>query len=214
MSLYVTEIFYSIQGESLHAGLPCAFIRLSGCNLRCRYCDTAYAYEPGTEMGIEEAIQKIEAFQCPLVEVTGGEPLLQPDTPVLITKFLDRGFQVLLETNGTLDIAPVDPRCIRIVDIKCPGSGESEKTNFSNLDQLTPADQLKFVLTDRTDYDYAKNLLMDKWRKEHPAPVLFSPAAGMLDPAFLAQWILSDRLAVRLQLQLHKIIWPHAESGV
>lgn len=214
MRLTVSEIFYSIQGESLYAGLPCAFIRLSGCNLRCRYCDTTYAYDAGAPMAIKDIIQEIEAFQCPLIEVTGGEPLLQSETPGLITKFLDRGYKVLLETNGTMDIRPVDSRCIKIVDIKCPGSGESSKTNFSNLNRLRSIDQIKFVITDRTDYDYAKNLLIDKWQENPPVSVLFSPASGMLDPASLAEWILADRLTVRLQLQLHKIIWPSAERGV
>ncbi len=214
MSLSVTEIFYSIQGESLYAGLPCAFIRLSGCNLRCRYCDTTYAYDAGSQMAIKDVIRELEAFQCPLIEVTGGEPLLQADAPALITKLLNRGYKVLLETNGTMDIRLVDARCIRIVDIKCPGSGESKKTNFSNLDYLTPADQVKFVLTDRADYDYAKNLLLDKWQGTPPVSVLFSPTSGMLDPASLAQWILADRMNVRLQLQLHKIIWPTENRGV
>ncbi len=214
MTLFVNEIFYSIQGESLYAGLPCAFLRLSGCNLRCRYCDTAYAFAEGTPMRLAEIIRRIEAFQCPVVEITGGEPLLQENTPSLIRDLLGRGYTVLLETNGSLDIRYVDPRCVKIVDIKCPGSGESQKNEPANLDYLAGHDQLKFVLTDRDDYSYAKDLLRGKWGDKPPVPVLFSPAAGMLEPARLAAWILKDRLQVRLQLQLHKLIWPADTRGV
>lgn len=214
MKLSVSEIFYSIQGESLYAGRPCAFVRLSGCNLRCRYCDTTYAYENGTEMTIADIIREIESFQCPLVEVTGGEPLLQRRTPDLIKELIDRGHTVLLETNGTMAIDRVDSRCIRIMDIKCPGSGESGKTEFANFDHLLPEDQIKFVITDRTDYEYAKKLLFDKWQNKPPFEVLFSPAFGMRQPAILAEWMLADNLPVRLQLQLHKILWPTAERGV
>ena len=213
MKLSVSEIFYSIQGESLYAGRPCAFVRLSGCNLRCRYCDTTYAYENGTEMAITKIIREIESFQCPLVEVTGGEPLLQRRTPDLIKELIERGHTVLLETNGTMAIDKVDPRCIRIMDIKCPGSGESGKTEISNFDRLLPKDQIKFVITDRTDYEYAKKLLTDKWQNKPPVEVLFSPAFGTHQPAILAAWILADHLPARLQLQLHKILWPSAECG-
>ncbi len=214
MELSVSEIFYSIQGESLYAGLPCAFVRLAGCNLRCRYCDTAYAYSDGTRMAIEDIVRALEAFQCPLIEVTGGEPLLQPAAPELITELLDRDYRVLLETNGTFDIGAVDSRCVRIMDVKCPGSGEADKTDFSNLDRLQPEDQVKFVLTDRGDYEYAKNLLLDRWPAGPPAAGLFSPAKGLLDPAVCAEWILKDHLPVRLQLQLHKILWPETARGV
>ena len=214
MRLSVSEIFYSLQGESLYAGLPCAFVRLAGCNLRCRYCDTTYAYAGGATMEIPDIINKVESFNCQLIEVTGGEPLLQKNTPALVSNLLDRGHTVLIETNGTLDIQAIDPRCIRIVDIKCPGSGESAKTRFSNFEQLSPKDQVKFVITDRADYEYARNLLSDKWQNQPPVSVLFSPAFGMLDPAVLAEWILDGHLPVRLQLQLHKILWPTAERGV
>ena len=214
MRLSVSEIFYSLQGESLYAGLPCAFVRLAGCNLRCRYCDTTYAYEGGAIMEIPDIINKVESFNCQLIEVTGGEPLLQKNTPALVSNLLDRGHTVLIETNGTLDIQAIDPRCIRIVDIKCPGSGESAKTRFSNFEHLSPRDQVKFVITDRADYEYARNLLSDKWQNQPPVSVLFSPAFGMLDPAVLAEWILDGHLPVRLQLQLHKILWPTAERGV
>ncbi len=208
MTLSVNEIFYSIQGESLYAGLPCAFLRLSGCNLRCRYCDTAYAFAEGTPIPVGHIIAELEAFQCPIIEITGGEPLLQEKTPLLIRELLARGYTVLLETNGSRDIRCVDPRCVKIVDIKCPGSGESQKNELANLDHLAGHDQLKFVLTDRYDYSYAKDLLLGRWGRKPPVPVLLSPTAGMLEPAQLAAWILNDRLPVRLQLQLHKLIWP------
>ena len=214
MAFSVSEIFYSIQGESLYAGCPCTFVRLSGCNLRCRYCDTSYAYAPGTSMQMGAVMEQIKAFSCPLVEVTGGEPLLQEQTPALIGTLLDSGCTVLLETNGSLDIRSVDARCIKIVDIKCPGSGESDKTCFANLDHLQAHDQLKFVLTDRADYEYAKTLLRHRWPQEPPVSLLFSPAAGLLDPALLTEWILADHLPVRLQLQLHRIIWPDITRGV
>lgn len=214
MTLSVNEIFYSIQGESLYAGLPCAFLRLSGCNLRCRYCDTAYAFAEGTPMPLVNVIERLEAFKCPLVEITGGEPLLQENTPRLIRELLARGYTVLLETNGSLDIRCVDSRCIKIVDIKCPGSGESQNNEPANLDHLAAHDQLKFVLTDRDDYSYAKDLLRGKWGDKPPVPVLFSPAAGMLEPPQLAAWILKDRLPARLHLQLHKLIWPARARGV
>lgn len=214
MNLFVSEIFYSIQGESLYAGLPCAFVRLSGCNLRCRYCDTAYAYENGLPMAVEDIIRALEAYQCPLIEVTGGEPLMQAGTPELINRLLERGHTVLLETNGTFNIQTVDTRCVRIMDIKCPGSGEADKTAFSNFNQLLPKDQVKFVITDRQDYEYAKNLLLARWQGAPPFAVLASPAEDLIDPAALAEWILKDHLPVRLQLQLHKIIWPASVRGV
>ena len=214
MRLSVSEIVYSIQGESLYAGLPCAFVRLSGCNLRCRYCDTTYAYENGTPMALEDIIRALQAYQCSLIEVTGGEPLLQPETPRLITELLNRGCTVLLETNGTFDIQVVDSRCARIMDVKCPGSGEAGKTDFSNFNHLGPKDQIKFVLTDRKDYDYARRMLLDRWPDGPPVAVLFSPAVGWLDPAACAAWILKDHLPVRLQIQLHKILWPAVERGV
>ncbi|MFW5902090.1 MAG: radical SAM protein [Thermodesulfobacteriota bacterium] len=214
MTLSVTEIFYSIQGESLHAGFPCTFVRLAGCNLRCRYCDTTYAHAPGTAMRMLKIMEQIRALSCPLVELTGGEPLLQEKTPDLITALLDSGHTVLLETNGSLDIRSVDARCIKIVDIKCPGSGESDKNCLANLEHLQPRDQLKFVLTDRRDYEYAKALLHRYFPQEPPVPLLFSPAEGYLDPALLAGWILADHLPVRLQLQLHRMIWPDIPRGV
>jgi len=213
MHLKVNEIFYSIQGESIYAGLPCVFVRLTGCNLRCAYCDTRYAYDDGTIMNIKKIIKQIDGYQCRLVEITGGEPLLQEHTPDLVSELLNTGRTVLLETNGSLDISRVDPRCIKIIDIKCPGSGESKKNDISNLNRLCPTDQVKFVITDRTDYDYAKNLFISFWPVASPIPILFSPAHNLMDPAELAGWILKDHLNLRLHLQLHKILWPKIEKG-
>jgi 7-carboxy-7-deazaguanine synthase len=213
MGLLVSEIFYSIQGESLYAGLPCAFVRLSGCNLRCSYCDTAYAHAGGTDMNVSQIIESLGAFQCGLVEITGGEPLCQEGTPHLASELLGKGYTVLVETNGSLDIRGVDSRCIRIVDVKCPGSGEHEKMLVENLDHLTENDQMKFVLTDRRDYTFARELISRKWGSQPPVPILFSPAAEHLAPSHLASWILEDRLPARLHLQLHKIIWPEMERG-
>ncbi len=214
MSLKINEIFYSIQGESSYAGRPCVFIRLTGCNLRCSYCDTTYAYEDGDVHSVEAILNKAAAYQCPLVEITGGEPLLQAETPVLIGKLLDRGYTVLLETNGTIDIAAVDPRCVRIMDIKCPSSGQAEKNNPSNLARLTLHDEIKFVIADRNDYGYAVKMLPALEQHAGPACIHFSPVHNMLDPATLAAWILEDRLPVRLSLQLHKTIWPSRQRGV
>ncbi|MFO7839379.1 MAG: radical SAM protein [Desulfosalsimonadaceae bacterium] len=214
MQLFVSEIFYSIQGESLYAGLPCVLIRLCGCNLRCRYCDTVYAHTGGRNLSLEAIVEEVRAFGCPLVEVTGGEPLFQQDSPALVSRLLEQDYTVLLETNGSFNISMVDSRCIKVVDMKCPGSGECEKNDYSNLDLLAGLDQLKFVITGKKDYEWAKSLLTSKWGNTLPVPVLFSPASGLLEPARLAEWILQDRLPVRLQLQLHKILWPEAERGV
>ena len=211
--LTVNEIFYSLQGESLYAGLPCVFVRLTGCNLRCSYCDTTYAYASGTVLSIRNILDQTRQYQCWLVEITGGEPLCQPNTPALVDALLSAGYTVLMETNGTRDIRMVDSRCIKILDIKCPGSGESDKNDFKNLNRLSANDQVKFVITDRADYEFAKNLLHEKWPQSFPWPVLFSPATPLLAPRKLAEWILSDRLPVRLQLQLHKILWPEQEKG-
>jgi 7-carboxy-7-deazaguanine synthase len=214
MSLKVNEIFHSIQGESLHAGRPCIFLRLTGCNLRCRYCDTRYAFEEGQVMEMAAIVAQIRRFDCRLVELTGGEPLLQPGALDLITDLLDRGYEVLLETNGSRPIEGVDPRCVRIMDIKCPGSGESERMHWDNLLHLSPKDQLKFVIGDRIDYDYA---VAAAQRKPAALPwdhLLFSPLVDRLPPRELAAWMLAEGLAARLHLQLHPIIWPGVERGV
>ena len=214
MSLIVNEIFYSIQGESTHAGLPCVFVRLSGCNMRCAYCDTVYAYDQGRPMQISEILDRIGSFHCHMVEVTGGEPLLQAETPKLITDLLRNKYQVLMETNGSFDIRMADPRCVRIMDVKCPGSGEHEKCEFRNFRHLGKRDQVKFVIGDRQDYEYAKNMLNRIPSIVPSGNLLFSPIREKLSPAELAGWILEDHLQTRLQLQLHRTIWPDIERGV
>jgi len=210
----VNEIFHSIQGESLNAGIPCVFVRLTGCNLRCRYCDTHYAYDEGVELSISEIITRVKTYNCNLVEITGGEPLTQEETPLLIRKLLNRGNVVLLETNGSYDIRNIDQRCIKIVDIKCPGSGESDKNNFKNLKHLTLRDQIKMVIGSREDYEFAKKV--SKMTKESfpQNNILFSPMNPDMKAEVLAGWILEDHLEVRLHLQLHKIIWPDIDRGV
>lgn len=211
MHLTVNEIFYSIQGESLFAGLACVFVRLTGCNLSCRYCDTDYAKTAGTVMSIDSIIQRVNVHNCGLVAITGGEPLLQANTPVFINRLLEQGFRVIMETNGSLDIARVTPQCCRIVDIKCPGSGMVDPDHMANLQHLHPDDQIKFVITDREDYEFARETV-PAIPSLPPDHILFSPAYGMLSPEELAEWILVDGLAVRLQLQLHKIIWGEARG--
>lgn len=213
----VNEIFYSIQGESSYAGMPCQFIRLTGCNLRCGYCDTQYAYHEGVEMSVAGIIDRIKAFGCPLVEVTGGEPLLQVETPHLIKTILDEGFEVLLETNGSLDISVVDGRCVRIVDIKCPSSGMAEHNRMENLQHLTHRDQIKFVVGNREDYCFARDFVTNSPLAPFVAArgtVLFSAIHDRLSLKDLAAWILEDRIGVRLQVQLHKIIWGAEARGV
>jgi 7-carboxy-7-deazaguanine synthase len=214
MTLLVNEIFHSIQGESIYSGRPCTFIRLTGCNLRCSYCDTQYAYEEGEKMEIAQIMRRVAAYKCPLVEITGGEPLLQNKTPSLISRLLEDGYMVMMETNGSFDISRVDERCIKIVDIKCPSSNESEKNDLGNLKRLNPKDQIKFVVGNREDYMYAKNIIMFHCSDFIEDHILFSPAYGILSPADLAGWILEDNLNVRLHLQLHKIIWPNRNRGV
>jgi 7-carboxy-7-deazaguanine synthase len=215
VALQVNEIFYSIQGESSHSGRPCAFIRMTGCNLRCSYCDTAYAYDEGDRLEISDIERKIGAFRCGLVEITGGEPLLQAETPELIRTLLDRRYTVLLETNGSLDIGVVDERCIRIVDVKCPSSGESGKNRLENLALLTPNDEVKFVIGDRDDFGYAKSIISTHLAGRNGLkPPLLSPIFGRMNPEILAGWILEDHLDVRMQIQLHKWIWGAEKRGV
>ena len=214
MTLLVNEIFYSIQGESTHNGRPCVFVRLTGCNLRCTYCDTQYAYEEGVKKEIKDIIEQVAVYSCRLIEVTGGEPLLQRETPRLIFQLLENGYEVMMETNGSLDISRVDNRCIKIVDIKCPSSGESDKNDMKNLKRLGSKDQIKFVIGTRSDYEYARSTIDSKCPDFSKDRILFSPASERIEPAQLAEWILQDNLNVRLHLQLHKIIWPHRERGV
>jgi 7-carboxy-7-deazaguanine synthase len=215
LALRVREIFYSIQGESSFAGRPCAFVRLSGCNLRCTWCDTTYAYSGGERLDLSTVEDRIRAFGCGLVEVTGGEPLLQDETPLLVKRLLDGGYRVLVETNGTQDIRCLDSRCIRVVDVKCPSSGEEKNNLVSNIGYLENNDEVKFVLADRGDYEYARAIL--RGRKEladRLQPPLLSPVHGLLDPAELARWILADGLDVRMQIQLHKVLWGAEKRGV
>jgi 7-carboxy-7-deazaguanine synthase len=211
--LRVNEIFYSLQGESTRAGRPCVLVRLTGCQMRCTWCDTEYAFHEGEWKTLEEVLGEVEAFGCPLVEVTGGEPLLQPGTLPLLTALAERGYEVLLETGGGLDIAAVDPRVRRILDVKCPGSGEAENNRWQNLDLLTARDEVKFVIADEGDYLWARGVVAER-RLAEVCPVHFSPVWGACDAARLAGWILRDRLPVRLQLQLHKLLWPERSRGV
>ena len=215
MTLKVNEIFHSIQGESSFAGRPCVFVRLTGCNLRCSYCDTQYAYQQGTEIEIREIIDKVSLYRCPLVEITGGEPLIQEETPTLILELLNKGYEVLLETNGTQDISKVDDRCVRIVDVKCPSSGMENKNDPENICRLTQGDELKFVIGTEEDYTYAKGILDSPDLKAgNPNIINFAPAFGELHPKLLAEWILEDHLDVRLNLQIHKYIWGPEQRGV
>lgn len=215
MALKVNEIFYSIQGESSFAGRPCVFVRLTGCNLRCSYCDTRFAYDEGEELEIADIVNRVAFYQCPLVEVTGGEPLIQEETPVLVHRLLQEGYQVLMETNGSQDIRRVDDSCVKIIDIKCPSSGQHRHNDLRNLDWLTNHDEVKFVISHREDYEYARTILdlMDTklLRKNR---VHFSPVFGGLAPNTLAEWLLEDHLDVRLHLQLHKFIWTPDRRGV
>ena len=215
MPLRINEIFYSIQGESLYAGLPCVFIRLTGCNLRCAYCDTRYAYEEGMDMTMPAILRQVESYPAAaLVEITGGEPLFQEETPDLVKQLLDHGRTVLMETNGSLDISRIDSRCIRIMDIKCPSSLMHSHNDPDNLRRIGSNDQIKFIIETQTDYVYALNALKQLPPDFPRSSVLFSPAFGSLSPSLLAKWILQDGLGVRLHLQLHKLIWPNTERGV
>ncbi len=204
--LRVTEIFHSLQGESVTAGLPTVFVRLTGCPLRCRWCDTSYAFSGGEWMEIGEVLERVAAYACRHVTVTGGEPLAQPACRALLAGLCDAGHEVSLETSGALEISGIDPRVTVVMDLKAPGSGEQARNRMENLELLRPRDQLKFVLAGREDYDWARTMLAahDLSRR---CEVLFSPVYGELEPAELAGWILEDRLPVRFQLQLHKLIW-------
>jgi len=213
MKLNVNEIFCSIQGESIHAGLPCTFIRLTGCNLRCSYCDTQYAFFEGCDLTLPKIHAKITAYGSKLVEITGGEPLAQKNTPELAKRLLDKGYHVLVETNGSLNIDRLDPRCSRIMDIKCPSSGEAERNDLNNLRRLTANDQVKFVIGDRMDFDFANEILPLLPAHLPGERRLFSTVSGKLEPSQLAAWILDERMFVRLQLQLHKVLWPDQERG-
>jgi len=205
-TLRVTEIFYSLQGETSRVGLPTVFVRLTGCPLRCRYCDTAYAFHGGETLTIEQVLAAVAGHGARYVTVTGGEPLAQKNALPLLTALADAGYSVSLETSGALDITGVDPRVSRIVDIKTPGSGEAAKNRWGNFKRLTEHDEIKFVLCDAEDYEWAKRVLAQH-RLAQVCPVLFSPSYGQLAPETLADWILRDHLPVRLQIQLHKLLW-------
>jgi len=204
--MQVTEIFKSIQGESSYAGLPCSFIRTTGCNLRCVWCDTEYAFYGGRTMSVDEILDAIAPHQCELVEITGGEPLLQPDVPELATRLLERKHKVLVETSGAVDISVMPPGTIRIMDIKCPDSGMLDKMDWKNLDRLHTLDELKFVINSREDYQWAAGIVKE-YQLHDRNLVLFSPVYGAMPPDQLAEWILQDRLPVRFQIQLHKVLW-------
>ncbi len=211
--LTVSEIFRSIQGESTYVGMPCVFVRLAGCDLRCAWCDTPYAFTGGRRMTVDEAVAAVEGFGCRLVGVTGGEPLLQAGVYALMRRLRERGLMVLLETGGHVSVERVPDGVVKILDVKCPGSGESGRMHWPNLDRLQPADEVKFVILDRADYEYARGVVERHGLVSRCAAVLFSPVFGALPPADLAAWILEDGLAVRMQLQLHKLIWgPHARG--
>jgi 7-carboxy-7-deazaguanine synthase len=210
--LRVTEIFHSIQGESSHAGRPCVFVRLAGCNLRCRWCDSEYTFTGGEKSSIDDVIERVRSYGCNLVEVTGGEPLAQKEAFALIEKLCDDGFEVLIETSGSIDIEPADRRAKIILDIKCPGSGEAEKNYWPNIENLREHDEIKFVVADRADYEWARGVITE--RNLAGRTILFSPVWGELELKPLAEWMLADRVPARLQTQLHKHIWGADVKGV
>jgi 7-carboxy-7-deazaguanine synthase len=211
--LTVNEIFHSIQGESRRAGDPCVFVRLTACDLRCTWCDTPYAFHEGRKMTVDEVVELVNGYSCPLVEITGGEPLLQDEVYGLMDRLLAGGHTVMLETGGHRSIERVPRDVIKIVDVKCPGSGESAKNDWKNLERLAPHDEVKFVIADRADYEFARDVVCRRLTSRAGA-VLFSPVHGELDPRILSEWVLADRLQVRVQLQLHKFIWPKDTRGV
>jgi 7-carboxy-7-deazaguanine synthase len=212
--LQINEIFYSLQGESTHAGRPCVFVRLTGCNLRCKWCDTEYAFYEGRQIPVAEVLEQVRSYRCDLVEVTGGEPLLQEGVYPLIDAMLEAGCTVMIETSGAVDVSRLDPRVIKIIDLKCPGSGECDRNLWSNLDRLTTHDEIKFVVADRADYEWARDTISARNLERRAGALLLSPVYGQLDPAALAAWILEDRLPARMQLQMHKLIWPGVTRGV
>ena len=211
--MIVYEIFKSIQGESTYAGLPCVFVRLAGCNLSCSWCDTPYARVPdeATELTVAEVIEKVGGYDCPIIEITGGEPLLQEEAFDLAAGLLDRGYSVLIETNGSVCLSGLDPRAVKIVDVKCPSSGHAGSFLLENLEHISREDEVKFVIADRGDYDAAVRF-MDEFLRGRTEKVLFAPVRPQLSPRDLSEWILRDALKVRLQLQLHSYIWP-GETG-
>ena len=212
--LTVNEIFYSVQGESTYAGRPCVFVRLTACDLRCTWCDTPYAFHEGRKRPLEDVLAEVDAHGCPLVEVTGGEPLLQEGVYPLMQALLDRGRTVLLETGGHRSTERVPREVVTILDVKCPGSGESRRNDWSNLGRLRPHDEVKFVVSDRADYEYARDVVGEHDLGARAAAVHFSPVHDGLSPRTLSEWVLADHLPVRVQIQLHKVIWDAQTRGV
>jgi len=212
--LTINEIFYSIQGESTRAGRPCVFVRLTACDLRCTWCDTAYAFHEGRKMSLDEVITEVERHDCDLVEITGGEPLLQDEVYPLMDALLARGRTVMLETGGHRPIDRVPAAVRKIVDVKCPGSGEAAKNDWDNLGRLAPHDEVKFVIKDRVDYEFARETIARHDLAGRTAAVLLSPVHGVLSPRTLSEWMLEDHLPARLQIQLHKYIWDANTRGV
>ena len=210
----INEIFYSVQGESTFAGRPCVFVRLTACDLRCSWCDTPYAFHEGRKRAVADVVAEVERYDCSLVEVTGGEPLLQEDVYSLMDELVARGKTVLLETGGHRSTARVPEPVVTILDIKCPASGESERMDWENLERLRPRDEVKFVINDRADYEYARDAIGRHDLAERAAAIHMSPVHGVLDPKTLSEWVLADSLPVRVQLQLHKYIWPADMRGV
>jgi 7-carboxy-7-deazaguanine synthase len=206
LTLRVNEIYRSIQGESSYTGLPCVFVRLTYCNLRCSYCDTEYAFYEGRDYTVDQTLEEVGRYQCSLVEITGGEPLLQKEVYPLMDRLVGSGLTVLLETSGSIDVGSVNPRVIKIMDLKCPSSGECEHNLYNNLDKLQPHDEIKFVIGTREDYLWTKCIL-EQHRLTERFPVLLSTAFGQMQPSQLVKWLLEDNLKVRFQLQAHKYIW-------
>ena len=211
--LVVHEIYRSLQGESTYAGLPCVFVRLTACHLRCEYCDTPYAFNQGMPMTLDEVVARVRVLETDLVELTGGEPLLQAEVFPLMKRLADGGKTLLLETSGSIDTTPVDPRVHIILDVKTPGSGEVQANFWSNLDRVRRMDQVKFVICDRADFEWSEKVVREN-RLTTRCPVLFSPSFGQIDATELARWVLETRLPIRLQLQLHKILWDPRARGV
>jgi 7-carboxy-7-deazaguanine synthase len=212
--LTINEIFYSVQGESTYAGRPCVFVRLTACDLRCSWCDTPYAFHEGSKRPVPDVLAEVERFDCPLVEVTGGEPLLQESVYPLMNALIDRGKTVLLETGGHRSTERVPGPVVTILDVKCPGSGEAGRMDWDNLARLRPHDEVKFVVKDRADYEYARDVIARHGLPRRGAAIHLSPVHGVLDPKILSEWVLADRLPVRVQLQLHKYIWSPDTRGV
>jgi 7-carboxy-7-deazaguanine synthase len=211
----ITEIFYSIQGESSYAGLPCVFVRLTWCNLRCSWCDSEYTFKGGTEMSVAEVLEQVRRYDCKLVEITGGEPLVQKQSCCeLVTQLCDEGYTVLIETGGSLEASALDDRAIKILDVKCPGSGEERRNYWANLETLNPKDEIKFVIRDRTDFDYALEVIKKYALDQREPFVLMSPVWGAVEWQDLAAWILASGVRARMQLQMHKLIWGPDTIGV